>query len=527
MPGSDPLLSEMAKFGLSSFEAKAYLALLRRGPSSANEISKKIGMNRTQAYVLMKGLVEKGVVLQQLGRPSLYEPVEPRAMIQIIVKNQRSLLGDMEKAGESLSLNLSQVPASHDEDFQGYSKEQPFKMISGNLCAEKIMGIIESAREGLLFFSSSEIFQMNYELGMNKVIEKAASRSVEIKINIELDSLEKEMIATVKKLKEFGSNVQVKHSPASYSYIISDTHTALLGITCSGKKNCLIARNKDFVKNLKEAFDERWQIAQPVDERIAELGAHVSAEEHKHYQSFVNKFQGIAYRTDMGVNLIFICGTSKEMTGYTNEDLLSKRVVWDNDIMHPDYQENTRLEYTKMNSIPDYRTESEYRIIRKDNKIRWVHEVWHNVCDKNGKPIYIEGYIYDVTDRRENEEKSKQSDWMLNIIHTSIPIAAYSSANDESLSITRIADTIFNLTGYAASEWLSRKVSRQDFACQGKRADYLASIRKAVLAHQPFCISDLTITDRQNKIHFLEERGKGIFDQAGKLLRIDGVFMGT
>lgn len=49
--------------------------------------------------------------------------------------------------------------------------------------------------------------------------------------------------------------------------------------------------------------------------------------------------------------------------------------------------------------------EREYRIIRKDSQIRWIHEHIQNKCDNSGMPAFVEGIIYDVTDRVKSLEE--------------------------------------------------------------------------------------------------------------------------
>lgn len=52
----------LQKAGLTGNEAKVYLALLKRGSSSANDLAKKIGMDRTLVYTILNHLIEKGLV---------------------------------------------------------------------------------------------------------------------------------------------------------------------------------------------------------------------------------------------------------------------------------------------------------------------------------------------------------------------------------------------------------------------------------------------------------------------------------
>ncbi len=59
----DALCQELQSFGLTQYEAKTYLALLRLGRSNAYKISKTAGIPRTRIYDILDTLAERGVVM--------------------------------------------------------------------------------------------------------------------------------------------------------------------------------------------------------------------------------------------------------------------------------------------------------------------------------------------------------------------------------------------------------------------------------------------------------------------------------
>ena len=59
----DTLCQELQAFGLTQYEAKTYLALLRLGRSNAYKVSKTAGIPRTRIYDILDALVERGVVM--------------------------------------------------------------------------------------------------------------------------------------------------------------------------------------------------------------------------------------------------------------------------------------------------------------------------------------------------------------------------------------------------------------------------------------------------------------------------------
>ncbi|MDM8515508.1 CHASE4 domain-containing protein [Desulfobacterales bacterium HSG16] len=126
------------------------------------------------------------------------------------------------------------------------------------------------------------------------------------------------------------------------------------------------------------------------------------------YRSFVQNFHGIAFRLEMDFVPLFFHGSSKEITGYTEEELLSGISVWER-IAIPDDVSLIMEEAEKLCSIPNYSSRNECRIIGKDGQSRWIQVFIHNICRQN-TPVFIQGAIYDITDRVLAEENLRTSE---------------------------------------------------------------------------------------------------------------------
>jgi len=126
------------------------------------------------------------------------------------------------------------------------------------------------------------------------------------------------------------------------------------------------------------------------------------------YHSFLQNFHGIVFQGTMDYTTVFAHGAIEEITGYKEEEITSGKLKWYH-IIHPDdfYDEETRK---KIQSMPHYSHEREYRIIRKDGEIRWIKEFLQNVCDELGKPCLVQGVQYDITGRRQVEETLRKSE---------------------------------------------------------------------------------------------------------------------
>ena len=128
------------------------------------------------------------------------------------------------------------------------------------------------------------------------------------------------------------------------------------------------------------------------------------------YRSFLQNFKGVSFKLDRNFVPLFLEGALEEITGYTEEDFISGRISLI-DLIVPEDRPLFNLSRKKMISSPnsimehEYRLmEHEYRLRRKDGTVAWVHELIHNVCNASGETVFIQGYAYDITQRKKAEE---------------------------------------------------------------------------------------------------------------------------
>ncbi|AKB57548.1 PAS domain-containing sensor histidine kinase [Methanosarcina barkeri] len=128
----------------------------------------------------------------------------------------------------------------------------------------------------------------------------------------------------------------------------------------------------------------------------------IEASEMK-YRSLIQNFQGIAFQTDRNFIPIFMHGAVKEITGHTEEELMS-RAKWKEIILPEDLPLLLKEEERIRDSTCNKYAKVDFRITHRDGKIRWLHEIYQKVLGKDGNPKLYQGTIYDITERKETEE---------------------------------------------------------------------------------------------------------------------------
>ena len=123
------------------------------------------------------------------------------------------------------------------------------------------------------------------------------------------------------------------------------------------------------------------------------------------FRSFISNIPGIAYRclNEPDWPMVFISDAVSEITGHAADDFIlpNPRITFGS-LCHPDDLKRVETEVTDQNTFS-----IEYRIINKKGDVRWVTEHGVHVLDEQGNTIYLDGFISDITARREMEEELK------------------------------------------------------------------------------------------------------------------------
>ncbi|MEQ3639438.1 MAG: MHYT domain-containing protein [Alteromonas sp.] len=123
------------------------------------------------------------------------------------------------------------------------------------------------------------------------------------------------------------------------------------------------------------------------------------------FRSLIANIPGMAYRklANAKQEMTFLSDAVKELTGYEADDFTlpdSKRCFAS--LYHPDDSE-----YIKEKSAREGTFILEYRIITKDGEVKWVIEQGVIVNNEHGEAEYIDGFISDITPRKNMENALK------------------------------------------------------------------------------------------------------------------------
>src|SRR2546423_1295630 len=87
----------LARLGLTGYEARAYLALTRRGVATGAELARLAGLPRQRIYDVLEALVARGFATIRAGRPLRYSAVAPAEALERLLEDRRLDPADREQ----------------------------------------------------------------------------------------------------------------------------------------------------------------------------------------------------------------------------------------------------------------------------------------------------------------------------------------------------------------------------------------------------------------------------------------------
>ena len=97
------LVKTLSDLGLTNYEARVYLALTRRGSSTASETARVAGIPRQRIYDVLSSLVGRGLASTRPGQVTKYAASAPEEAIERLVSDHRERLEHLERESRRLA----------------------------------------------------------------------------------------------------------------------------------------------------------------------------------------------------------------------------------------------------------------------------------------------------------------------------------------------------------------------------------------------------------------------------------------
>jgi HTH-type transcriptional regulator, sugar sensing transcriptional regulator len=251
------IISLLKQFGCKQREAEIYIQSLMMGPSSVQEIARKLKFNRVTAHSAIQQLIEKGFLYEsRKGKKRLVVAEDPSFMNKLLQKNEneitlmKSNLEYITGVLDSMQARDRSVPSVKlYEDVEGFKK-----MLEESL----------DAKSEILVFTYVDLFS---KLLDPDYLEDYFDRRAKKGIHTRLIFPPCDFATRVnKKAKEY--KIQVRLMPAEFKWkagFFSWNNKISIKSFTEGKLTCTIIENEDITYFYKKIiFEVCWKVAAPM-----------------------------------------------------------------------------------------------------------------------------------------------------------------------------------------------------------------------------------------------------------------------
>ncbi|HEY0389061.1 MAG TPA: EAL domain-containing protein [Gaiellales bacterium] len=171
------------------------------------------------------------------------------------------------------------------------------------------------------------------------------------------------------------------------------------------------------------------------------------------YRGLVERLPLIVYEdaVDEYSTSIFISPQTTEILGYTPEEWGAERGFFLK-VLHPDDHE--RVMGAMFEEPFEEIHTMEYRVFAKDGRIVWIRDHSRILPDASGRPMLCQGFMEDVTARRQAQEEMQESERRFREILERVQLIAVMLDRDG--RITFCNDHLLAVTGWSREELLGR-----------------------------------------------------------------------
>ncbi len=140
------------------------------------------------------------------------------------------------------------------------------------------------------------------------------------------------------------------------------------------------------------------------------------------FKTIIHNINGYIYNTNyLNGSVISTYHSPKclKITGYKPEEYSNDPLLWIK-MVHPDDRKSV-FEFF-MNLKPDSKRNSiEHRIIHKNGKVRWIANTFNPIFNKNNELLRLDGFIIDITDKKNSEKALQEKNVFLQTVIDSLP----------------------------------------------------------------------------------------------------------
>ncbi|MEW6604381.1 MAG: helix-turn-helix domain-containing protein [Thermoproteota archaeon] len=175
------LINELKKLDIGANEAKILIFLMSNGSTTASDIARHTGIQRTDTYHYLSSLLAKGVVLSSFGKPQKYYALSFDEVIDCLVQSKYDTLKTVLNAKKECQEKLDKIikvtqPEKEENGYQVLNEEALYSRI------KKMLGEVSSK---VTVYLSQKMLVKFYHAEIADAMVALPKRGVHVRIRTE------------------------------------------------------------------------------------------------------------------------------------------------------------------------------------------------------------------------------------------------------------------------------------------------------------------------------------------------------
>jgi len=258
MAAEESEITALRRLGLTEYESRLYLALLRNGPIKASQLSFFGQVPRTKTYGAINELQRKGLVNITPGKPEIYSPGSPLEFLMPIVTRLDHDVKDSEHVVQSLAMTYeSSKYVKRDIPKQS---DQFWQMDGRRSISNKLNELMTGASHSICYSTSSAGLIRAYRLHAD-ALEHAAKKGAKVRLLSPVTTENSSLVTEFSEIVDF----KPTQDPLS-SFVCVDSKDLVVVEsrpddvrTDQGTDVAVWTTNRLLVELFEKLFDEVWQ----------------------------------------------------------------------------------------------------------------------------------------------------------------------------------------------------------------------------------------------------------------------------
>nr|WP_232429583.1 bifunctional diguanylate cyclase/phosphodiesterase [Noviherbaspirillum autotrophicum] len=226
------------------------------------------------------------------------------------------------------------------------------------------------------------------------------------------------------------------------------------------------------------------------------------------FSHLLANFDGLVYRclVDSNWTMQFISDGCLALTGYEPEDFIANAAVSYEDLIHPDHRQHVR-QVVHAALQRHERINLEYQIVRRDGTVRWVWERATGIKDMHGVYIALEGFIQDITQRKQAEQALHEAEQRYRSIVENAVEGIFQSTPDK--GYLAVNPALARIYGYDSPQQMIdhlRDIDSQLYVDPQRRAEFL----RCMAEHDGVINFESQVYQRNGNVIWISENARNV-----------------